>query len=130
MNFPTTTLKSGVRIMTRPVLAEELPPEFSSYQPPGQPAVFLSWHDCGKIATTLGGRLPTDEEWLEAFEQHPYDGGILEWTATSEQTNSAFRVLRGGSGHDAARGCRSADRDWVEPVDRFGLVGFRLAFDK
>lgn len=130
MNFPTTTLKSGVRVMTRPVLTEELPPEFSNHQPPGQPAVFLSWQDCEKIAIRLGGRLPTEEEWLEAFEQHPYAGGILEWTNTCNQTYNKVCVMRGGSWGSSWCDDVSSCREWGHPYERGNLVGFRLAFDK
>jgi formylglycine-generating enzyme required for sulfatase activity len=37
------------------------------------------------------------------------------------------RVLRGGSWAYSAEYCRSADRDWDAPGDRYNLIGFRLA---
>ncbi len=40
---------------------------------------------------------------------------------------SSGRVLRGGSWIDDGRGVRSAYRRGIDPGDRFGLIGFRLA---
>jgi formylglycine-generating enzyme required for sulfatase activity len=37
-----------------------------------------------------------------------------------------IRVLRGGSWDDFRRGCRSADRIWINPGSRFKLYGFRV----
>lgn len=126
MNFPTTTLKTGVRVMTRPVLSEELPPEFQQNQPPEQPAVYLNFEECCDIAASLKGRLPTEDEWLEVFRAKPYNGGILEWTSTHE---NADVVLRGGSWNITTGGCHAAYRDKRCPGVRVWYFGFRLAFD-
>jgi len=40
----------------------------------------------------------------------------------------SYRVLRGGSWLNDARYCRSADRNYISPDDRYGLIGFRLVF--
>lgn len=130
MNFPTITLKTGVRIMTRPVLSEELPPEFQQDQPPGQPAVHLNFNECCDIAATLKGRLPTEAEWLEAFAAKPYNGGIAEWTTTHENANVIVRSGSWGSSWiNSTEGCHVALSDAERPVVRCKIVGFRLAFD-
>jgi formylglycine-generating enzyme required for sulfatase activity len=58
--------------------------------------------------------------WHDKYEGAPSDGSA--W----EDGNSSFRVFRGGSWHFDARYCRSAVRNWFDPSDRDGDVGFRL----
>lgn len=127
MNTPTITLKSGVRVMTRPVLTEDLPLTHQGVQPPGQPAVNMTFDQCTEIAAEMGGRLPTEEEWLEVFDKKPYSGGILEWTSTEVED---VRVVRGGSWGVNAGLCRAAFRDGSLPFFRYDDLGFRVAFDK
>lgn len=66
-------------------------------------------------------------------------GNVWQWTAdrygeysTSRQTDpvgaasGSYRVLRGGSWYNDARGLRSGNRYYVGPGNRNGNVGFRL----
>ena len=53
-------------------------------------------------------------EWCQDW----YDGGYYAKSPTDDPTGPAagsYRVIRGGSWFDPARGCRSADRDWCAP---------------
>lgn len=127
MKVPIHTLKSGVCIMTRPILSEELPEEFQQRQPPGQPAIALKLSAAIRVAIINNARIPTEEEWLECFNQQPYFGGVLEWTTTQIQGSMSF-VVRGGS-WDCRINRTSAYRDKWEPERENRRIGFRLAFD-
>ena len=59
-----------------------------------------------------------------------YDGGYYANSPTDEPTGpsgGAFRVLRGGSWADPARGCRSADRGRFTPQGRGNNLGLRVS---
>ena len=60
------------------------------------------------------------DEWHESYEDAPTDGSA--W----EDGNSALRVVRGGGWAFNAEDCRSAFRDFIDPGDRDGALGFRL----
>ena len=65
-------------------------------------------------------------EWCEDTSHTDYEGAPTDgsaWT-TWEKLD---RVLRGGSWDNDARLCRAAFRNWVEPTNVYGHVGFRLA---
>lgn len=72
-------------------------------------------------ALDLGGNvLEWCEDWYGNYSVQPV-------ARPSNSEVASHRVIRGGSwGHDA-RGCRAAGRDWYEPRDRYGDVGFRVA---
>jgi formylglycine-generating enzyme required for sulfatase activity len=59
-------------------------------------------------------------EWVQEKWYDDYDGAL--W----ESGDGAFRVVRGGSWHDGAGGCRSAYRAPGTPRDRHFDLGFRL----
>jgi len=101
-------------------------------------------------------RLPTEEEWqiacttemdneVKQFAVYESDstksvasklsnkyglydmlGNVWEWTSSLYDTDGSFRVIRGGSWYDGARGLRSAYRCGVSPGGRSGDLGFRL----
>jgi sulfatase modifying factor 1 len=61
-----------------------------------------------------------------------------DWYAPSDEAPQAdpkgpevgvARVLRGGSWHAIAGGCRSAARGMLDPTKRYGDGGFRVAVD-
>jgi sulfatase modifying factor 1 len=66
-------------------------------------------------------------------------GNVWEWCADSYaeklpggidplvSAEAGSRVARGGSWYECARGCRPAYRLWGDPVDRYDVLGFRLA---
>jgi len=61
------------------------------------------------------------DAWHDNYQGAPDDGSA--W----EDTEGRGRVLRGGSWIDDARGCRSADRDGIEPANRLVHIGLRLS---
>ena len=64
-------------------------------------------------------------EWCSDF----YDSNYYNRSGNidPENTNSAsHRVLRGGSWHSGAYGCRSAHRYWSTPGNRSSSIGFRI----
>lgn len=66
-------------------------------------------------------------EWCEDIRHENYDGAPNDGSAWTGGGGSADRVLRGGSWYDDARAVRSANRFWLERVDRDISLGFRLA---
>ena len=52
-------------------------------------------------------------------------GNVLEWTM--EARNSAYRVYRGGDYCDGGSFFPASNRDGINPLDSFDLLGFRLA---
>ena len=65
-------------------------------------------------------------EWcLDWYESGSYSSSAI--TDPQGPDNGSFRVLRGGSWDNVARGCRSAARHNDGPDYRYSYNGFRLA---
>jgi formylglycine-generating enzyme required for sulfatase activity len=87
--------------------------------------------------TTEVGQFPPN-----AFGLYDMHGNVWEWCADIFHDNyqgapidgsvwekgGKGRVRRGGSWYDGADDCRTANRDWSDPVDRDGDVGFRVVW--
>jgi len=65
-------------------------------------------------------------EWCQDVWHSSYEGAPTDGSAWLEGGNQGLRVLRGGSWNSFPRLCRSANRDYVNPVARYGLYGFRV----
>jgi formylglycine-generating enzyme required for sulfatase activity len=111
-----------------------------------------AWY-CGDSETTLqeygwfnvnsGGKThPVGELKPNGWGLYDMHGNVWEWCADrwatdyyaqsppddpSGPTTGSDRVLRGGTCHDHARGCRSANRRDYSPGHRSYSLGFRLA---
>ena len=64
-------------------------------------------------------------EWVQDKWHSDYDGAPTDGSAW-ESGDDANRVLRGGSWHNNARYCQSADRNGVIPGAHHAGIGFRL----
>ena len=62
------------------------------------------------------------DKWHDNYEDASTDGSAWE---TGDSSN---RVLRGGGWYDDAQYCRSANRYYNSPDDRYNDIGFRLVF--
>jgi formylglycine-generating enzyme required for sulfatase activity len=60
------------------------------------------------------------DNWHDNYQGAPQDGSA--WT----KGNSDDKVLRGGSWYNFPSCCRSAARDYLDPVSRLNPVGFRV----
>lgn len=65
------------------------------------------------------------DPWHENYNDAPNDGRV--WDASND-SNSQWRVIRGGSWHAPADDCRSANRSILEPTSHGGGIGLRVAF--
>ncbi|KYC43312.1 hypothetical protein WA1_14605 [Scytonema hofmannii PCC 7110] len=65
------------------------------------------------------------DDWHESYESAPSDGSV--W-AKKENNDNQRKLLRGGSWSDNPGYCRSAYRDWDDPVNDILLnsIGFRV----
>ena len=67
---------------------------------------------------------------LKPNELGLYDmiGNVFEWCEDKYSENSSYRVIRGGSWDNLARGVRVSNRDYDTHDSRYYNLGFRLAF--
>lgn len=68
-------------------------------------------------------------EWCSDW----FDSGYYAKSPPNNPTGSAtgsIRVLRGGSWYDFAQNCRTANRDYDSPGNRYDALGFRLVSSK
>jgi formylglycine-generating enzyme required for sulfatase activity len=69
-------------------------------------------------------------EWCaDAYAPYPPGDAADPDGADVYANDNASRVLRGGSWGDDPRDCRVASRNWVTPVYRDSLIGFRACLD-
>ncbi len=66
-------------------------------------------------------------EWVEDCYADNYNGAPTDGTPRKTIGDCVSRVLRGGSWSNNPNGLRSANRTGIQPVNRFGNNGFRLA---
>jgi formylglycine-generating enzyme required for sulfatase activity len=66
-------------------------------------------------------------EWCEDWYGDYPSGKVTDPAGPS---TGSERVLRGGGWGSDARTCRSATRSGGAPVNRFGIIGFRLSFSR
>ena len=65
-------------------------------------------------------------EWCEDVWHDSYKGAPTDGSAWLSGGDSSRRVVRGGSWIDDQDYCRSALLNWIEPGDRFFIIGFRV----
>lgn len=65
-------------------------------------------------------------EWVQDAYVGSYEGAPQDGSARADDT-SGQRVLRGGSWNYGPQYLRSANRNWISPVNRFINSGFRIA---
>jgi len=65
-------------------------------------------------------------EWVQDWYHDSYNGAPTDGSAWESPTGS-YRVVRGGSWYRFARYVRAANRNYVDPGDRFDSLGLRLA---
>ncbi len=64
------------------------------------------------------------DDWHDNYEGAPANGSA--WVDSPER--GSYRVLRGGSWDDFAEYCRVSNRGIYHPGNRYGGIGFRVAF--
>ena len=64
------------------------------------------------------------DDWQNSYENPPPDGAPRRAPGPADRV---IRVIRGGSWGRDARGVRAACRNWGDPSDRDGNLGFRCA---
>jgi formylglycine-generating enzyme required for sulfatase activity len=86
----------------------------------------VAWYEdnsSGKIHT-VGTKVPNE------LGIHDMSGNVWEWVSDAWKEGTVFRVVRGGSWHGGARGCRVSNRHSGNgKQNRFYDIGFRLAHD-
>jgi formylglycine-generating enzyme required for sulfatase activity len=66
-------------------------------------------------------------EWCQDWYAEDYYANSPTDDPQGPSEEGSYRVDRGGSWYGAARLCRSANRSWYDPSDRYGSLGFRVA---
>ncbi|MCH7727811.1 MAG: SUMF1/EgtB/PvdO family nonheme iron enzyme, partial [Planctomycetes bacterium] len=82
-------------------------------------------HEAGLGKSSTVGLFPRSRS--QGFGLEDMGGNVWEWCNSLYHPDQEWRVLRGGSFDDFARGVRSAYRNDYHPDGRDNVVGFRLA---
>ena len=98
----------------------------------------VAWYDPNSHQKTNPVGLKTPNQ-LGLFDM---SGNVWEWCSDwykaysraavsnpKEATEESFRVLRGGSWHDASGACRPSHRNYTHPELNYDLLGFRLVIN-
>jgi formylglycine-generating enzyme required for sulfatase activity len=82
----------------------------------------VGWYDgISKCKTN-----PVKKRKPNAWGFYDMSGNVWEWCENTWNSNSAFRVLRGGSWGNLAESLRSALRGYNSPSFRNAHIGFRV----
>ncbi|MFO0134313.1 MAG: SUMF1/EgtB/PvdO family nonheme iron enzyme [Planctomyces sp.] len=76
------------------------------------------------VRTSVVGTFPLATSPCGAVDM---TGNVWEWTSSLYKSESAGRVLRGGSWYCNSGNCSAWYRNYFTPEDRYGNIGFRLA---
>ena len=68
-------------------------------------------------------------EWTQDYYHSTYDGAPSDGSAVQTPVIRIAHVLRGGCDYSVGRETRSANRDWGNPTNRCGDVGFRVVVE-
>ena len=78
--------------------------------------------------------MATSPVWQYVSGASPYEcsdmaGNVWEWTASLDEKEKKYRVIRGGSWNDDYRNVTTTARFGFSPADRSSDIGFRCAKD-
>jgi formylglycine-generating enzyme required for sulfatase activity len=65
-------------------------------------------------------------EWCADHWHENYQGAPKDEKPWITAKNGEYLLIRGGSWFNNPASCRSANRDFISPADRIGIVGFRV----
>ena len=98
-----------------------------------------AWHDGNSKDKTAKFTHPVGQKKANAWGLYDMHGNVWEWCANvygvyagagadpAGPKEGKLRVVRGGSWDTDPKFCRSAFRNWIDPVNRRDIYGFRVA---